>query len=52
MNTRSQFQILNSPGKMMTMLSLRYKQIFEVPHHVQEYTKMRIPDKRYQNNTL
>ena len=37
---------------MMTMLSSRHKQIFEVSHPVQEYTKMRILDKKYQNNTL
>ena len=34
------------------LLSSRHKQIFQVPHPVQEYTKMRIPDKRYQTNTV
>ena len=34
------------------LLSSRHKQIFEVPHPVQEYTKMRIPDKRYRTNMV
>ena len=34
------------------LLSSRHKYIFEVPHPVQEYTKMRIPDKRYRTNTV
>ena len=34
------------------LLSSRHKIFFEVPHPVQEYTKMRIPDKRYRTNTV
>ena len=34
------------------LLSLRQKQIFEVPHPVQEYTKMRIHDRKYRTNTF
>ena len=34
------------------LLSSRHKYIFEVPHPVQEYTKTRILDKRYQTNTF
>ena len=34
------------------LLSSRHKQIFEVPHPVQEYIKMRIPAKGYQTNTV
>ena len=34
------------------LLSSRHKQIFEVPHPVQEYTKMRISDKRYRTNMV
>ena len=33
-------------------LSLRHKWIFEVPHPVHGYTIMRIPNKRYQTNTV
>ena len=32
--------------------SSRYKYIFEVPHPLHEYTKMRIPNRRYQTNTV
>ena len=34
------------------LLSSRHKSIFEVPHPVQEYTKMRISDRRYRTNTV
>ena len=34
------------------LLSSRHKYIFEVPHPVQEYPKMLIPDKRYRTNTV
>ena len=34
------------------LLFLRHKWIFEVPHPAQEYTKNRIPEKRYQTNTV
>ena len=33
------------------MLSFRHRYIFVVPHPAQEYTKMRIPNKRYQKLT-
>ena len=33
------------------LLCLGHRQIFEVPHPVHEYTKMRIPNKRYLTNT-
>ena len=33
------------------LFSSRYKNFFEVPHPVQEYTKMQIPDKKYLTNT-
>ena len=33
-------------------LSSRHIWIFEVPHPVQEYTKMQLPGKRYQTNTV
>ena len=33
------------------LLSSGHKLIFEVPHSVHEYTKMRIPSKRYLTNT-
>ena len=34
------------------LLSLRHKYIFELLHPVQDYTKMLIPDKRYQTNIV
>ena len=34
------------------LLSLIHKHIFEVLHPVQEHTKMWIPNKRYQTNTI
>ena len=34
------------------LLSSRHKYIFEVPHPVQEYTKMQIPDKRNWTNLV
>ena len=34
------------------LLSLKDKQLFEVLHPVQEYTKMWIPDKRYQTSMV
>ena len=34
------------------VLSSRHKKFFEVPHPVHEHTKIRIPDKRYQTNTV
>ena len=34
------------------MLSSRHKKSFEVPHPVEEYTKMQILDKRYRTNTV
>ena len=51
MDVRPYFPILNSPEKMMTCSS-RHKEIFEVPHPVQEYTKMRIPDNRNRTDTV
>ena len=52
MDTRPQFRILNSHGKNIDLISSRRKQIFEVPHAVQEYTELRIPEKRYQTVTV
>ena len=37
--------------KMMTRSS-RHKEIFEVPHSMQDYIKMQIPDRRYRTNTV
>ena len=34
------------------LLFLRHEEIFEVPHSVEEYTKMHILDKRYGTNTF
>ena len=34
------------------LLSSRHKYIFEVRHLLQEYTKMRIPNKRYRTNIV
>ena len=47
---------LDSDFKLMwendDLLSSRHKEIFEVPHPVQEYTKMRIPDNRNRTDTV
>ena len=51
MDVHSQFRILISPGKMMTCY-LRNRYISEVLHPLHEYTKMRIPNKKYQTNTV
>ena len=34
------------------LLASQHRQNFEVPHLVHEYTKMQIPNKRYQTNTV
>ena len=46
------FLFSEKPYILQAELSSRYKQIFEVPHPVHEYTIMRIPNKRYQTNTV
>ena len=46
MDARPQFQILNSPGKIINYY-LREQIHFEVSHPVHEYTKMWIHNKRY-----
>ena len=46
MDACSYFQTLNSTGVMMSRLDI-IKLSFEVPHSVQNYTKMRIPSIKY-----
>ena len=46
------FLFSEKPYISQAELSSRYKEIFEVPHPVHEYTIMRIPNKRYQTNTV
>ena len=41
------FPISNSPGNMMTCYRWNINKIFDVAHLVHEYTRMRIPNKRY-----
>ena len=50
-NFRSQFRILNSPGKMMTCYP-RGIVFFEVLQPMAEYNKMKILRKRYQTNSV
>ena len=45
----SNFKLTRENGGL---LSSRHKEIFEVPHPMQEYTKIRIPYKRYRINTV
>ena len=46
------FLFSEKPYISQAELFSRYKQIFEVPHPVHEYTITRIPNKRYQTNTV